>query len=172
MSSCNYTGLFIVSVPSAHWRDVIGFISSYFQTSILADLLKDNSFAQAEFSDWTFCAEQWALNAIKTCETLRNFVKLCQNHKKCLFFFFLFCVQKYKFCADAQIFCTSATFRSSAYWHRCAYLITRDLWSMKERAKKYKLPTDLFIQLNCLLGIRSKAMGCSTNTVLLKLLSN
>ena len=46
------------------------------------DLLKVNSFAQAEFSDCKLCAQQWALNAIKTCETLRNFVKLYQNYKK------------------------------------------------------------------------------------------
>ena len=52
--------------------------------------------------DWTFWAEEWAYNAIKKCKTLKNVVKLCQNHKK--FLFFRFCVQKYNFEQILEIF--------------------------------------------------------------------
>ena len=36
----------------------------------------------------------------KKCKSFKNFVKLCQNHKKVPFF--LFHIQKYKLCADSQ----------------------------------------------------------------------
>ena len=39
---------------------------------------------------------------MKTWTFFKKYVKLCQNHKKVLFFLLLFCVQKYKFGADSQ----------------------------------------------------------------------
>ena len=43
-------------------------------------------FCAGKFSNWHFCAEEWAYDAIKICKISMNFVKLCQNHKKMRFF--------------------------------------------------------------------------------------
>ena len=99
------------------------------------DLLKINSFAQGEFSDQIFLTKRFAKHAIKTCETLRNFAKLCLNHKKCLFFFFCFAfqntnfVQMFKKLAQTWV-CTPATFRSSGGDIFLSSIFFCDFWKM------------------------------------------
>ena len=52
------------------------FLWRWIETQIKVRPSKSKFFCASKFSNWQFCAEEWAWNAIKT----RKTHKLCQNH--------------------------------------------------------------------------------------------